>query len=120
VREWALECGLPGRDLEEMRARSQALLARQAAEADALTARALGAGDEDGPEAPAEAQAPAAANPTGAEPGVEGEAELMGWVHAQRQRETGWAEIAQEAARRGHTLSPQALRSRYARWQRRG
>lgn len=41
---------------------------------------------------------------------------LLQWVHRQRDQEIGWADIAQQAASAGHTLSEDALRMRHRRW----
>lgn len=111
--EWLLETGVPGEVIDELRAHREALAAQAVARADSLAARRLDVEDQEAlDEVPAlpEPAAARVAQPVGED------ADLMEWVHRQRQANVGWAEIARDACRKGCQGSEDALRSRYKRW----
>lgn len=119
VEEWALESGLPQAVVEEMRAQRQALAAQSEATADTRAALALGVEDED-EERPALPMLSAArvtaidADDNCPPPGDE--SALLHWVHRQRERQVGWADIIKSVAGAGHLFNTDALRMRYRRW----
>lgn len=44
------------------------------------------------------------------------ESALLQWVHRQRERQVGWADIIKSVEGAGHIFNTDALRMRYRRW----
>lgn len=143
--EWMLETGLSQDDVAQLRAQRGALAARIEARADAQAALALNVDDKEevNETSPLALPMPSAARVTsvdgsatngvhehdsraeaGEEPDgdtdanadVGDDADLMAWVHAQREAKVGWDTITQEANARGVNLTKKALGLRYLRW----
>lgn len=115
VEQWALECGLPRKMVEELRARRVTILDQ----ADDRAALALGVEDdmEQRPALPM----PSAAHITTDDnddkcPPPGDELALLHRVHRRREHQVGWADIAEIASNAGHDASEDALRMRYRRW----
>lgn len=125
--EWSEEFGLPHEVVVEMRTRRLALAEQRDAQADALAAADLDVEDEELPHAlPVRSAARLTAAPE-LEQVEEGEQSetvsedaddetLMEWVRQQREAQVSWADVTRLAAEQGHTLTEQALHSRYRRW----
>ncbi|MGH7223864.1 MAG: hypothetical protein ACRELF_11585, partial [Gemmataceae bacterium] len=119
VEEWSLECGLPRTVVEEMRAQRRSLAAQAEATADARAALTLGVEDEDEDHhaLPTLSAARVTAIDAGDEcPPPGDESALLLWVHRQRERQVGWADIIKAVEGAGHVFNTDALRTRYRRW----
>lgn len=122
VDEWSLECGLPRTVVEELRAQRQALAAQVEAKADARAAVALGVEneDEDRPALPMLSMARVTTVDSDDKcPPPGDEATLRHWLHRQRERQVGWADIIKAVEGAGHLFNTDALRMRYRRWRER-
>jgi hypothetical protein len=119
VEEWSLECGLPRAVVEEMRAQRQILAAQAEATADARAAVALGVEEEDEERPALPMLSVARVTTVDAEdncPPPGDESALLHWVHRQRERQVGWADIIKAVEGVGYLFNTDALRMRYRRW----